>query len=192
MKWMSLWNKFMFYLSNMLPTFIAVAVIYDYPLTLSTLIEKLLFCASLIPIALSGLGFIFWVLYLKKAAVEKTGDVKKVKEASEVSTTVSNYIMAYAVSVISVSVVGGFKGIILLIVLVSVLGIYAFGFNALLFNPFLMLLGYRIYWVELEDGIGSSGYVILRISGGPLKKLKDNEFEMTEIDNYFYYLHYEN
>ena len=72
MKWMSLWNKFMFYLSNMLPTFIAVAVIYDYPLTLSTLIEKLLFCASLIPIALSGLGFIFWVLYLKKAAVEKT------------------------------------------------------------------------------------------------------------------------
>ncbi len=189
---MSFGRKVLFYLSNMLPTFVAIALIYDFPFEFSTLNQQTLFIISLIPIGASFLGFILWIKYLKNVDRDKNSDAKRIKETTEVSSTVSNYIIAYAVSVVSVSVVGGFKGVLLLIVLVAVFGIYAFSWNVMLFNPFLMLLGYRVYWVELEDGIGSSGYVIMRISGGPVRNLKGNEFTMTKMDNYFYYLHNDN
>ena len=189
---MSFGRKVLFYLSNMLPTFVAIALIYDFPFEFSTLNQQTLFIISLIPIGASFLGLILWIKYLKNVDQDKNSDAKRIKETTEVSSTVSNYIIAYAVSVVSVSVVGGFKGVLLLIVLVAVFGIYAFSWNVMLFNPFLMLLGYRVYWVELEDGIGSSGYVIMRISGGPVRNLKGNEFTMTKMDNYFYYLHNDN
>ena len=189
---MSFGRKVLFYLSNMLPTFVAIAFIYDLPFEFSTLIQQSLFIISLIPIGASFLGLVLWIRYLKNVDKDKNSGAKRIKETTEVSSTVSNYIIAYAVSVVSVSVVGGFKGVLLLIVLVAVFGIYAFSWNVMLFNPFLMLLGYRVYWVELEDGIGSSGYVIMRINGGPVRNLKGNEFTMTKMDNYFYYLHYDN
>jgi hypothetical protein len=176
----------------MLPTFVAIAFIYDLPFEFSTLIQQALFIISLIPIGASFLGLVLWIRYLKNVDKDKNSGAKRIKETTEVSSTVSNYIIAYAVSVVSVSVVGGFKGVLLLIVLVTVFGIYAFSWNVMFFNPFLMLLGYRVYWVELEDGIGSSGYVIMRINGGPVRNLKGNEFTMTKMDNYFYYLHYDN
>lgn len=189
---MSFGRKVLFYLSNMLPTFVAIAFIYDLPFEFSTLIQQALFIISLIPIGASFLGLVLWIRYLKNVDKDKNSGAKRIKETTEVSSTVSNYIIAYAVSVVSVSVVGGFKGVLLLIVLVTVFGIYAFSWNVMFFNPFLMLLGYRVYWVELEDGIGSSGYVIMRINGGPVRNLKGNEFTMTKMDNYFYYLHYDN
>lgn len=188
---MSFGRKVLFYLSNMIPTFVAIAFIYDLPFEFSTLIQQSLFIISLIPIGASFLGLVLWIRYLKNVDKDRNSGVKRIKETTEVSSTVSNYIIAYAVSVVSVSVVGGFKGVLLLIVLVTVFGIYAFSWNVMFFNPFLMLLGYRVYWVELEDGIGSSGYVIMRINGGPVRNLKGNEFTMTKMDNYFYYLHYD-
>lgn len=194
MKEISFIQKLLFYLSNMLPTFVAIALIYDFPFALSSSTQEVALILSLIPIVVSLIGFGLWILYLNKVDSDENGDPKKIKETSELSNTISNYIIAYAVSVISVTVVGGIKGLLLLFVLVVVFGLYAFSLNAMFFNPFLMLLGYRLYWVEVEreDGIGSSGYVILRITGGPVRSLKGNKFKMTKMDNYFYYLHQKN
>lgn len=179
-------NKLFFYLSNMLPTFIAIAIVYFIPFRILTCYQIIYVIVIMGLIVLSSIGLVWWFWYLHKLDKIRTGDEKTIKESSEISSSVSNYIIAYAVSVISVSVVGGAKGIILLSILIVIFGLYAFGWNVMLFNPFLMLAGYRVYSVELSDG--STGYIIRRIMGGPLVNMKGNEMKMIMIDNYLYYV----
>lgn len=179
-------NKLFFYLSNMLPTFIAIAIVYFIPFRILTYYQIIYLIVIIGLIVLSSIGLVWWIWYLHKLDKIRTGDEKTIKESSEISSSVSNYIIAYAVSVISVSVVGGAKGIILLSILIVIFGLYAFGWNVMLFNPFLMLAGYRVYSVELSDG--STGYIIRRIMGGPLVNMKGNEMKMIMIDNYLYYV----
>jgi hypothetical protein len=170
----------------MLPAFLAGAIIYAPPYRrMSSLQLGFLFAIIALVIA-SSIGLYLWVNYLHILAKEKIANEMNVKESNEISSVVSNYIMAYAISIISVSVVGGIRGIALLALLVVVVGLYAFGWNAMLFNPFLMLCGYRVYWMELEDG--STGYLILQVSGGPVMNMKGSTHQMIKIDNYLYYL----
>ena len=182
---MTFFNKLLFYLSNMLPTFIAVAIVYFIPYEIDTCYQKIFLGTMLGIILLSSIGLASWFWDLHKLDRSSKGDEKTIKESSEISSSVSNYIIAYAVSVISVSVVGGIKGIILLVILVIIFGLYAFGWNVMLFNPFLMLAGYRLYSVELSDG--STGYMIRRIIGGPVTNMRETEMKMIMIDNYLYY-----
>ncbi|MCL4420987.1 MAG: hypothetical protein M1477_04795 [Candidatus Thermoplasmatota archaeon] len=180
------YHKILFYFSNMLPTFVATAIVYFIPLKILTFYQIIYLIVILSLIVLSSIGLFWWFWYLHKLDKIRTGDEKTIKESSEISSSVSNYIIAYAVSVISVSVVGGVKGIILLAILIVLFGLYAFGWNVMLFNPFLMLKGYRLYSVELSDG--STGYIIRKIMGGPLANMKGNEMKMIMIDNYLYYV----
>lgn len=170
----------------MLPAFLAAAIIYVTPYRrMSSLQLGFLFGIIALVIA-SSIGLYLWINYLHILAQEKITNEMNVKESNEISSVVSNYIISYAISIISVSVVGGIKGIFLLALLVVVFGLYAFGWNAMLFNPFLMLCGYRVYWMELEDG--STGYLILQVSGGPIMNMKGSIRQMIKIDNYLYYL----
>ncbi len=183
---MGLTRKIFFYLSNMLPTFIASVIIYGLPSCSSSLLNNVFSSVLIAMVVLSFAGFVVWLTYLRDLNDDETTDEKSVKETKEISSVVSNYILAYAVSVISVSVVGGFKGILLLLVLVIIFGIYAFSWNVMLFNPFLMLFGYRVYWMELEDE--STGYFIRKLTGGPINNPKGNHYPMLQIDSYLYYL----
>jgi|ACXJ01.1.fsa_nt_gi uncharacterized membrane protein YidH (DUF202 family) len=179
-------RKIFFYLSNMLPTFIASLIIYGIPYGSNTLLNKAFSSFLIAMTAISVCGFILWLTYLKHLDTDRTTDEKSVKETREISSVISSYILAYAVSVISVAVVGGLKGMLLLLVLVTIFGLYAFSWNVMLFNPFLMLFGYRVYSMELEDE--STGYFIRKITGGPVKNPRSNKYSMLQIDSYFYYL----
>ena len=53
MKEISFIQKLLFYLSNMLPTFVAIALIYDFPFTLSSSTQEVALILSLIPIVVS-------------------------------------------------------------------------------------------------------------------------------------------
>jgi len=179
-------RKIFFYLSNMLPTFIASLIIYGIPYGSNTLLNKAFSSFLIAMTAISVCGFILWLTYLKHLDTDRTTDEKSVKETREISSVISSYILAYAVSVISVAVVGGLKGMLLLLVLVTIFGLYAFSWNVMLFNPFLMLFGYRVYSMELEDE--STGYFIRKITGGSVNNPKGNQYSMLQIDSYLYYL----
>lgn len=184
-------RKVFFYLSNLFPTFIASTIIYGIPSTSNSLSDNLISSLIIFMLILSAFGLCLWILYLRSLNGESHfADEKHVVESNEISSVVSNYILAYAVSVLSISVVGGVKGMELLITLILVFGIYAFGWNVMLFNPFLMLLGYRIYSMELEDN--STGYFIRKVNGGPIANIKGHNYSMLKIDNYLYYLYEEN
>lgn len=179
-------QKLLFYLSNMLPTFIAMIIIYGWPYAKEPLSLQIISSIPIIMVLLSICGLTLWGISLKELHKRRTGDEKLVKETNEITTVVSNYILAYAASIISVSVVGGIRGILLFATLVIIFGLYAFSWNAMLFNPLLMLWGYRIHWIELRDG--STGYLICRATGGPITSLRGEYHTMIKIDNYLYYL----
>ncbi len=181
-----LFRKIFFYLSNMLPTFIASLIIYGLPYESDTPLNNVFSSFLIAMAAISVGGFILWLTYLENLNNEQTTDEKSVKETREISSVISSYILAYAVSVISVAVVGGIKGMLLLLVLVTIFGLYALSWNVMLFNPFLMLFGYRVYSMELEDE--STGYFIRKITGGRVNNPRGNKYSMMQIDSYFYYL----
>ena len=170
----------------MLPAFLAAAIIYATPYRGTFSLQLGFFIAIIALVIVSLIGLYRWVDYLHSLTEQNFTNEMNIKESNEISSVVSNYIIAYAISIISVSVAGGIKGIALLALLVVVFGLYAFGWNAMLFNPFLMLCGYRVYWMELEDG--STGYLILQVSGGPVMNMKGSMHQMIKIDNYLYYL----
>ena len=87
---MSFGRKVLFYLSNMIPTFVAIAFIYDLPFEFSTLIQQSLFIISLIPIGASFLGLVLWIRYLENVDKDRSPGAKRIKEATEVSSAVSN------------------------------------------------------------------------------------------------------
>ena len=93
--------------------------------------------------------------------------------------------MIYIVLFLYVIVVGGATGIILFFVFVVIIGLLSLSSN-MIYNPFLGALGYRFYFVELYDG--STGYVIIRHSGGP-RVLDGRSYHFTMMDNYLYYAH---
>lgn len=170
----------------MLPAFLAAVIIYAIPFHDKSSLQLGFFFAIIVLVIVSSIGLYLWVNYLHSLAKEKIAKDMNVKESNEISSVVSNYIIAYAISIISVSVGGGIRGMALLSLLVVVFGLYAFGWSAMLFNPFLMLGGYRVYWIELEDG--STGYLILQVSGGPIMNMNGSIRQMIKIDNYLYYL----
>ena len=178
-------KKLFFYLSNMLPTFIAVLIVYIPTTDLTLLLWLIIITSTSVLLALSALGLGWWFMYLHMLSKSKPADTKEVRESGEVSSIVSSYILAYVASVVSVSVAGGIIGFLLLLLLVIIFGLYALGWNVMLFNPFLMLGHYRLYWVELSDG--SIGYVIRRLTGGPQINLKYENLKMIRIDDYLYY-----
>lgn len=183
---LGLGEKVLFYLSNMLPTFIAMIIIYGLPLSGEPILFKAISWALIMMTIVSIAGLFQWVRYLRSLDERSIGDEKQVKETNEITTVVSNYILAYAASVISTSVVGGTRGILLFAILVIIFGLYAFSWNAMLFNPLLMLKGYRIYWMGLQDG--STGYLICKLTGGPIISPRGKSYAMIKIDDYLYYL----
>ncbi len=183
--------KIMFYLSNMLPAFIGAVIIYSpYYNNNCYSLDKWIFISTVSIAVISLIGLFLWIKYLHSLDKEELGGKKKIVQSNEISSLISNYIIAYIASIISISVVGGVRGFALLIFLIVVFGLYAFGWNAMLFNPFLMLKDYRIYWMKLDDG--SIGYLILKLTGGPIKELDGHSYNTIKIADYLYYLNDKN
>ena len=188
MKEISAGRKVMFYLSNMLPAFLGAIIIYSHYYSNNLcLIDTWLLIIVVVLTIISLIGLILWITYLNALNKEKVYNHKmKVKESNEISNSVSNNILVYIASILSIALVGGIKGFLLLIVLLVIFGLFSFGSNSMLFNPFLMLKGYRVYWMKLDDG--SIGYLILRVTGGPNTELAGNCYKTIKIADYMYYL----
>lgn len=182
---MNILHKILFYLSNLIPGFLVLTIVYDFPLKLSTLYDKSVFIITMVFLGSSVLGFVGWVLYLNEVDLDKTGDVKKIIKSDDLSGKSTIYSMIYLVLFVYVIVVGGTTGIILFFVFVVIIGLLSSSSN-MIFNPFLGTLGYRFYFMELHDG--STGYVIIRHSGGP-RVLDGKSYSFTMMDDYFYYAH---
>lgn len=177
----------MFYLSNFIPISIVLMVVYDFPLDISTLYGKVVFSATIVLFALSVLGLISWIRYLGKLNHDNRGDAKIISKYTDLSGQITIYYMVYLLLFLYIIMIGGTKSIILFFAFVIVVGVLSLiHMNTIMtFNPFLSLLGYRLYLVELSDG--SKGHVIAKLSGGPIL-LKDRSLYFIMIDNYLYYV----
>ena len=93
---------------------------------------------------------------------------------------VMGYFLSYALSLPSVVVVGGSRGIIILAILMMLIFILSHSSRIMLYNPFLSVFGFRIY--EIEPRTGPHAYIL---SKGQLL-VSDQKITTAQIEDYIY------
>ena len=102
-------------------------------------------------LAISYLTHLVWV-YIRRDAKRYNQREFHVVDVDERGPQYVGYLVSYAAAIPSLLLVGGFKGILIfLIVMLVIFPSYYFS-DILFYNPFLAACGYRFYKVRVKEG----------------------------------------
>lgn len=164
------------FIGNLSPLFLILFVIYYG--TTYCYIQIILFVSSVLCV-------FYWKWILKLQYDGKTSKSIKqldIRVADDASSAIITYFLTYAVSLPSVAVIGGLKGIIVLIILLFVIYIVTTENRISLFNPILFVFHYKMYRIETKEQF--IGYLIVKIGGNDRKP--NGITNAVQIDDFTY------
>ena len=168
-------ERIVIFVGNLSPLFIIVFIIYlGTPYLIYTL------AVMLISITLE----FYWVKLLKLSQDSGPNNVKSftIKNASDSTTAIMSYFLTYTVSVPAISVIGGIKGFIVLLVLLIVIYLVLYENRIAFYNPFLFLFKYKMYHFETTE-LGE-GYLISKVIGIDFRP--QGLTKAVQIDDFIY------
>ncbi len=168
-------SRITIFLGDLPPLFFIVYIIYfNTPYSTYTLIV----------LAVSIAMAFYWKVILSLANDSKNRNVKSldIENASDSTTAILGYFLTYTVSVPSISIIGGVKGLIVLSVLLGVIYLVLYENRVILYNPFLSLFKYRMYHIQTKDK--ADGYILIRVAG--INYEPSGFVTAVQIDDFFY------
>ena len=159
------------FLGNFSPLFLIVYITY-YGLS---------FNIFLLPITATFLCNLIWLQLLSRRRLDDSHtQFFEVMSARDIGPQVIAYFLSYALSLPSVVVVGGSRGIIILAILMILIFTLSHSSRIMLYNPFLSVVGFRIY--EIMPRAGPHAYILS--NGQPL--VADQKVTAAQIEDYIY------
>lgn len=168
-------GRIIIFIGNLSPLFIVVFIIYfGSPYSVYTLCMML---ASLLLLA-------YWKILLNVSMKPGSRNTKplEIKSATDSSSAIISYFLTYTISIPSVSVVGGIKGLFLLLILLIVIYLVLYENRIAFYNPFLFLFKYKMYQIETTEL--AVGYLITKVGGVEFKP--QGTIKAIQIDDFIY------
>lgn len=168
-------SRITIFIGDLPPLFLIVYVIYfNTPYSIYTLVI----------LAVSIAMAFYWKVILNLADDSKDKNVKSldIENSSDSTTAILGYFLTYTVSVPSISIIGGAKGLIVLSILLGVIYLVLYENRVILYNPFLSLFKYRMYRIQTKDK--ADGYILIRVAG--INYEPRGLVTAVQIDDFFY------
>ena len=168
-------SRITIFIGDLPPLFFIVYVIYfNTPYSIYTLVV----------LAVSIAMAFYWKVILNLADDSKDKNVKSldIENSSDSTTAILGYFLTYTVSVPSISIIGGAKGLIVLSILLGVIYLVLYENRVILYNPFLSLFKYRMYRIQTKDK--ADGYILIRVAG--INYEPSGIVTAVQIDDFFY------
>lgn len=168
-------SRITIFIGDLPPLFFIVYVIYfNTPYSIYTLVV----------LAVSIAMAFYWKVILNLADDSKDKNVKSldIENSSDSTTAILGYFLTYTVSVPSISIIGGAKGLIVLSILLGVIYLVLYENRVILYNPFLSLFKYRMYRIQTKDK--ADGYILIRVAG--INYEPRGLVTAVQIDDFFY------
>ena len=168
-------SRITIFIGDLPPLFLIVYVIYfNTPYSIYTLVV----------LAVSIAMAFYWKVILNLADDSKDKNVKSldIENSSDSTTAILGYFLTYTVSVPSISIIGGAKGLIVLSILLGVIYLVLYENRVILYNPFLSLFKYRMYRIQTKDK--ADGYILIRVAG--INYEPRGLVTAVQIDDFFY------
>lgn len=168
-------SRITIFIGDLPPLFLIVYVIYfNTPYSIYTLVI----------LAVSIAMAFYWKVILNLADDSKDKNVKSldIENSSDSTTAILGYFLTYTVSVPSISIIGGAKGLIVLSILLGVIYLVLYENRVILYNPFLSLFKYRMYRIQTKDK--ADGYILIRVAG--INYEPSGIVTAVQIDDFFY------
>jgi hypothetical protein len=167
--------RIMIFIGNLFPLFLVVFIIYfNSPYEFLTII-----------IMLASFILLFFWKYLLGASY-KTGSrntkTLEIKTSSDSSSSIIGYFLTYTVSIPSIAVVGGIKGLIILFILLIMIYLVLYENKIAFYNPFLFLFKYKMYHIETTEM--ALGYLITKVDGNEYRP--NGRINAVQIDDFIY------
>ncbi len=164
------------FLGNFAPLFAVVLIIY-WGTPEQTVSEAL---------TVASFSCLLYWHHLLSASTKKTVKYAikdlKIRESDDPISAIIGYFLTYTVSLPSVAVIGGLKGLSVLLSLLVVIYLALYENKIAFFNPFLTLFSYKMYRIETEDE--AQGYLIVKIKGIDWKP--SGTVQAVALDDFLY------
>ena len=167
--------RIIIFIGNLFPLFMVVFIIYlGSPYSLFTGIMTLA----------SFLLLFYWTILLKASDKPGSRNTKalEIKNSTDSSSAIIGYFLTYTVSIPSVSVVGGIKGLIILFILLIIIYLVLYENKIAFYNPFLFLFKYKMY--QIETTAMALGYLITKVNG--IEFNPQGTIIAVQIDDFIY------
>ncbi len=172
MKW---YERIFVFIGDFAPLYLIVYIIY-FSFTLNAY-----FSLVVVPFLCN----LVWLFLLSNENL-KNSNVQnfELESFEDVGTQMTAYFLSYAISIPSVTIVGGVRGVVVLAIFMSLFFVLFHGNKIMLYNPFLSVFGYKVYKITVVKSPTQvpSTYII---SKGE-KLTITGKIKASQIEDYIY------